>query len=89
MGGAREQLPKASEGLDIHETEDGLIVYQESTDRVHHLNPTAAVVLELCNGTRDLDRIAVEVGELFGLDDPPALEVKACIEDLLREGLVV
>ena len=74
-----------STGLDINETDDGLIVYQESTDRVHHLNPTAAVVLELCDGTRSADDIARLVAETFGLAEVPEVETKACLEDLARE----
>jgi hypothetical protein len=82
------QLPKMAEGLDITETDDGLIVYQESTDRVHHLNPTAAVVLEICDGTRTVEQIARVVGETFGLSEVPERETKACLEDLAREKLI-
>ena len=49
---ARKCTPKIAEGLDIRETDDGRIVYQESTDKVHHLNNAAAGVLELCDGNR-------------------------------------
>jgi hypothetical protein len=82
-------LPKIAEGLDVSETEDGLVVYQESTDRVHHLNPTAAVVFELCDGTRSADAIARVVAETFSLGDVPELETKACLEGLAREQLIV
>lgn len=82
------QLPTIAQGLDVNETDDGLIIYQESTDRVHHLNPTAAVVFELCDGTRSEDVIARLVAETFGLGDVPATETKACLEDLAREGLI-
>jgi len=83
------RFPKAADGLERNEVEDGLIVYQESTDRVHHLNPTAAVILELCDGSRSTEEIAAAVGETFGLPDPPEQETEACIEDLAREGLIV
>jgi hypothetical protein len=83
------RLPKMCAGLDINETDDGLIVYQESTDRVHHLNQTAAVVFQLCDGSHELEEIAESVGKLFDLSEPPALEVEACLENLAREGLIV
>ena len=82
-------LPTMAEGLDVNETDDGLIIYQESTDRVHHLNPTAAVVFELCDGTRSVEEITRLVAETFGLGDAPAVETKACLEDLARENLIV
>jgi hypothetical protein len=82
------QLPTIAEGLDVNETDDGLVIYQESTDRVHHLNPTAAVVFELCDGTRSADDIARLVAETFGLGDVPEVETKACLEDLSREKLI-
>jgi Coenzyme PQQ synthesis protein D (PqqD) len=80
--------PKLASGLEIHEADEGLIVFQEHTDRVHHLNKTAAVILELCDGTRSDKEIAEAVGEIFGLDEPPEPETMDCIATLLREQLV-
>ena len=74
--------------LDVNETEDGLVIYEESDDKVHHLNHTAAVIFELCDGTRDEIAIADEVAELFGLSAPPLAETRSCLEELEREGLV-
>jgi hypothetical protein len=82
------QRPTIAEGLDVNETDDGLIIYQESTDRVHHLNPTAAVVFDLCDGTRSAQDIARLVAETFGLADSPEAETNACLEDLARENLI-
>lgn len=81
--------PLAASGLEIHETDDGVVIYQESSDRVHHLNQTAAVILHLCDGSRAPDEIAAALGELFGLSDPPHGETLACLERLGGEGLVV
>jgi PqqD family protein of HPr-rel-A system len=80
--------PLRAKSLDVNEVEDGVIVYDESTDRVHHLNNTAAVVLELCDGSLDADGIATKVGEAFGLPDPPREEVRMCLERLVAEGLI-
>jgi PqqD family protein of HPr-rel-A system len=80
--------PVRAESLDVNEVEDGVIVYDESTDRVHHLNNTAAVVLELCDGSLDADGIATKVAEAFGLPDPPREEVRTCLDRLVAEGLV-
>jgi hypothetical protein len=83
------QRPTIAEDLDVNETDDGLIIYQESADRVHHLNPTAAVVFALCDGTRTASEIARLVAETFGLADSPEAKTNACLEDLARENLII
>lgn len=84
----RPQNPQTAEGLDVSETEDGLVVYHDATDTVHHLNRTAAVVFGLCDGTRDADAIAAEVGTLFALDEPPLEEIASCLDELSETGLI-
>jgi hypothetical protein len=80
--------PTVKEGLELTESEDGLVIYDESTERVHHLNPTAAVILELCGTVRTVDEITETFGRLYpGLDDP-ANHVWACLDELGREDLV-
>jgi Coenzyme PQQ synthesis protein D (PqqD) len=81
-------LPTIASGLEIHEADEGLIVYQEDTDRVHHLNKTAAVILELCDGTRSDKEITEAVGEIFGLREPPEAETMTCIATLTKERLI-
>jgi hypothetical protein len=38
-------------GIEIREAPDGLVVYDAGRDRLHYLNPTAALLLESCDGT--------------------------------------
>jgi hypothetical protein len=76
------------ERLELSEAEDGLVVYDESIDRVHHLNTTAAVILQLCDGTRDAHAIAEFLAQGFGLDAPPLGETIATLEKLTQEGLI-
>jgi hypothetical protein len=80
--------PKCAKGLDVHEVEDGLVVYQPDRDRVHYLNQTSAVVLELCTGKNTDDRIVELVQAAWDLDDPPRDEVMTCLEQLRAEGVV-
>jgi Coenzyme PQQ synthesis protein D (PqqD) len=82
MGGV---LMRAS-GLDVNEVPDGYIIYQVAADRVHYLNTTAAIVFELCDGARDSDDIVSRIKKIF--DGAGHNEVEACIESLLKEGLV-
>ena len=83
------ERPSAVEGLDVHETEDGLVIYTSVDDRVHHLITTAAVIFQLCDGEHDEPAIIAAVAELFALDKPPVDETRACLLDLEREGLIV
>lgn len=80
--------PITAAGLDVHEAEDGLVVYAPATDTVHHLNKTAGVIFGLCDGTRDAAAIAAEVAALFALDEAPIDETAACLSDLAASGLV-
>jgi hypothetical protein len=82
------ERPTVDSGLDVNETEDGLIIYAPSTDRVHHLNSTAAVVFQLCDGTRSPAEIADGVREVFELEVSPLGETEDCLGRLVREGLV-
>jgi hypothetical protein len=75
-------------GLDIHEVESGLVVYDATTDRVHYLNATAAVVLSLCDGTRTETDVAELVRVAWELDIPPVDEVRACVAQLRDEGVL-
>ena len=80
--------PKRSDDLEINPVPDGYIVYQPSRDRVHYLNHTAVLVLELCTGqvrAADMPRL---LKDLYDLPDPPTNEVAACLETLSTEGLV-
>jgi hypothetical protein len=84
-----EQRPKRVDGLEAHEVDDGLVVYQASTDRVHYFNPTASVVFELCTGEHTQEEIESLVGAGWDLPEPPREEVQRCLAQLRAEGVVV
>ena len=46
MSADTRQYSRAAD-LEVHETEDGLIVFNPATDRVHHLNHSAGALFEL------------------------------------------
>jgi hypothetical protein len=80
--------PVKAPGIEINEVADGYIVYQPDRDRVHYLNQTATVVLELCNG-RNAEGDMPELLRLaWDLPEPPMEEVAECLETLRREGLI-
>ena len=83
-----DQNPRMVAGLDLNEAEDGLIVYEETTDTVHHLNKTAAAILGLCDGTRDPAAIAAAVAELYELETDPTEETLRCLAELSEKSLI-
>jgi hypothetical protein len=88
MPDATEQFPERVSGLEVNEVADGYIVHQPDRARVHYLNNTAAIVMELCNGRNaeaDLPRL---LQLAFELSAPPAVEVEECLTTLRREGLI-
>ena len=80
--------PRRLESLEINEAEDGLVIYDPATDMVHHLNPSAAVIFDLCDGTRDPDAIARLLGEAYGLHPPPLEQAIAGLRELADRQLI-
>jgi hypothetical protein len=81
--------PAPAPGIEVVELAEGLMVRQVVPSRVHHLNNTASIVLQLCDGERSAAEIAEVVAESFGLANSPVAEVSACIEGLRRAGVLV
>jgi coenzyme PQQ synthesis protein D (PqqD) len=75
--------------LEVHETDDGLVVFNPATDRVHQLNYTAGVLFELCRDPRDAAELAGMMAELYALEKAPAEVVETGLQQLLAEGLLV
>jgi hypothetical protein len=82
------QHPLKAPDLEVSEVVDGYVVYQPARDRVHYLNRTAVVVLELCTGEHTVDAITALVQDAFDLPEPPTAEISACLAQLQQEQLV-
>lgn len=80
--------PNRAGGLEAHEVDDGLVVYQAATDRVHYLNAVASVVYELCTGEHSEAEIVEIVGAAWGLADPPFDEVHLALDQFRAEGML-
>jgi hypothetical protein len=76
-------------GLEVNEVPDGYVVYQSERDHVHYLNNVAAVIFELCDGKHSLTEIGNVLQAAYELDTVPAEEVKASLQRLLEEGLIL
>jgi hypothetical protein len=80
--------PQRIDGLDICEVVDGYVVYESGNDRVHYLNSTAALVLELCTGDNSREEITTLLRSAFSLPDAPDTEVGTVLGNFAREGLI-
>jgi hypothetical protein len=87
MVGADDRYRKTA-SFDQDEVVDGYVVYNKARDRVHFLNPTAAIVLELCTGRLTANEIAEVVERTFSLPQTPIGPVRDCLASLLSEGLI-
>jgi hypothetical protein len=75
--------------LELTPVADGFIAYDEARDRVHYLNPTAALVFVLCSGSNTADDMARLIQAQFDLDAAPQQEIDALLAQFADEGLVV
>jgi hypothetical protein len=81
-------LPLKKTGLETHTLADQVVVYDSNTNRVHYLNPTAAFVLEFCDGKHGAEDIAVEMREAYTLSADPLDEVRDCLVKLREQELI-
>jgi PqqD family protein of HPr-rel-A system len=79
---------KCAEVLEL-DMGDGLILYNHDSSLVHHLNPSAALVWQLCDGEASVSQLATEIAEEYGLKSPEVLEqVSAVIAEFDALDLV-
>jgi hypothetical protein len=83
-----DTYPRQLESLEVNEADDGLVVYDPAYETVHHLNASAALIFELCDGTRDAETIAGIIGEAYSLDAPPRDQALAGLQDLADRNLI-
>jgi hypothetical protein len=85
---ATPDRPRKKEGLEIHAVSGQFVIYEIGSDAIHYLNPTAALVLEFCDGDHSPVEIAGLVQEAYGLPGAPLAEVNGCLADLRTSRLV-
>ncbi len=81
--------PLGRDDLLTREVDGEFFLYDPVTDRIVLINHSAAVIFELCDGTRTEDEISAEVQRLFEseaeqLDD----EVRATLAEFTANGLI-
>jgi hypothetical protein len=83
-----DDRPRPRDGLEVSETEDGLLIYDTSAGQVHHLNFTASAVFSLCDGERTTEELATELQNLYRLPSSPIEEAADCIRTMRDQGLL-
>lgn len=74
MGTKTTRMPKArTKDLEIQEVADELLIYDLENDRVHRLNPAAALVWLRCDGKKTLERTVELLARRFDLPPDPAV----------------
>jgi predicted TPR repeat methyltransferase len=81
------QNPALNPHVVLAPVENGYLAYDSASDQVHELNPMAALIAELCDGSRSVDEIRDEVAPL--LPEGGAAGVQGWIDDAVRAGLLI
>lgn len=61
-------IPKRNPDTSVEAVEDELLVLNQASHQVHHLNPSAAFVYECCDGVASVDEIVSAVVARFDVD---------------------
>ena len=74
--------PKVRGDLAIVELDGEAVIYDETDNSLHHLNPTATIVLSMCDGTSTIREFSGEIAEAFSM---PTDEIERQVRSLLRD----
>ena len=81
--------PLAHPDVSAYPLDDEIVIYTPADGQAFVLNPTAARIWELCDGTRTDVDMAREIAAAYGQDDAEVLaDVRELIEGLRAAGLV-
>lgn len=89
MPEATKEYARKIEGLEVQAIGNRVVVYEIVSDRIHYLNPTAALIFELCDGNRSTEDLARLVQEAYGLEEAPVDDVVKGLAKLRTSGIVV
>src|SRR5580693_5736591 len=79
--------PRINPVVLLSPVEDGYVAYDPALDRLHQLNPLAALLAELCDGSRSVAEIRTLTAPLLPQDQQDAID--RWIDDGAKVGLIV
>lgn len=81
--------PRMREDLIVRQVEEDFVVYDPVSDRTSLLNLSAAVVFELCDGTRTKSDIAAALAETFNKARTDVMgDVEVALDEFKRQGFL-
>ena len=82
-------LPRRRADLTTRMIDGEIVILNRDSSEVHHLNPTASRIWELCDGSTSPEEIAVRVAASFNASaDQIMSDVIGAVADLQRLGLI-
>jgi predicted TPR repeat methyltransferase len=81
------QNPALNPAIQLIPTENGYAAFDPTTDRLHELNPTASLIVELCDGSRSVEEVCAYVAPM--LPENSAGEVRRWIEEGVASGVLL
>ena len=78
--------PRISPGILLSPVEEGYVAYDPALDRLHQLNPVAALLMELCDGARSVEDIRALASPL--MPEGQAGQIDKWIYDGMEAGLL-
>ena len=82
--------PCVRQDVSLTEVEDGAVLFDSASERLHSLNTTAAYLWILADGSRTAEEIAAEISELTGQPHHKVFDdVKESLRTLRRENLLL
>ena len=79
--------PRINPVVLLSPVEEGYVAYDPALDQLHHLNPAAALLVELCDGSRSVDDIRAMVGSLMPAGK--VAEIDRWIDEATKAGLLL
>jgi predicted TPR repeat methyltransferase len=81
------QNPALNPAIQLIPTENGYAAFDPTTDRLYELNPTASLIVELCDGSRSVEELCAYVEPI--LPEGSAGEVRRWIGEGIAGGLLL
>jgi predicted TPR repeat methyltransferase len=84
----RMQRPTWNPSILVSPVEDGYVAYDAASDQLHHLNPVAALLSELCDGTRTVEQIRDLVAPMLPAPEQAAGQIERWVAEAAKAGLL-
>ena len=88
MSTAPIDRPNRTSGVEVNDVAGGAVLHLEDPERVLHLNSTAAMTFELCDGVRTVETIAATIGDAFSLPSTPTRQIEDCLAAMREHGVI-